>query len=158
MEKVLIAVDFSDVTGKVVDEGVKFAEAFGASVCLMHTEPPNEGYIYYDAGYSSMGSLGYMNEIDPELEKSHQERIKSDKHSLQVLKDIVEKRGIETSTFLIEGNISKAIIKQVDDNNYNLVVIGNHRHGKLYKFLFDDISTHLLTKTTCPVLVVPTDK
>lgn len=156
MKKILIAVDFSDVTGRVVNEGVDMAKAFGATVCLMHTEPPTDGYIYYDAGYPSMGTMGYMNEFDPDLEKSHQERIKNDEHSLKVLKSVVEKKGVKATTFLIEGDVSKALIQHVQDNDFDMIVIGNHRHGKLYKFIFDDVSTHLLNKTTCPVLIVPT--
>ena len=156
MKRVLIAVDFSDVTGKVVNEGVMIAKAFNAEVCLLHTEPPCDGFIYYDSGYSSMGSLGYISEFNPDFEKGNQEKIESDKHSLDILKGVVENNGIKATTTLIDGDVCKAIIEHAKD--YDLVVIGSHRHGKLYKLLFDDISTLLLSKTSCPVLIVPIKK
>jgi len=158
MNQILIAVDFSDVTGRVIEKGSEIAKAFGVGVTLMHTEPPDQGYIYYDAGYSPGGAVSFMNEIDPGLEESRQEKVKNDKHALDVLKKQVEAMGVEVDTFLIEGEVSAQIVSKAVSSDAGMVVIGNHRHGKLYKFLFDDIGTTLTNKATCPVLVVPTDK
>ena len=155
MKKILIAVDFSDVTGKVVNAGVELAKAFNADVCIMHTEPPLDGYIFYDADYSSMGTFGYMREFDPVMEEYHQEKVSSDKHSLETLKSAVTDKGVNAKTLLIEGDVVKSLLNEAC--KYDYIVIGSHRHCKLYKLLFDDVGMHLLNKATCPVLIVPTD-
>ncbi len=156
MKKILVTVDFSDVTGKVVEEGVKLAKAFGAEIVLMHTEPPDEGYVFYDAGYSVEGTVGFMNEYNPELEKSQQEKVENDEHALNALKEHVVSCGVKAETYLLEGDVSGEIVKKSVEINADMIVLGNHRHGKLYKFLFNDVGTHIMSHAPCPVLVVPT--
>ena len=158
MSKVLIAVDFSDVTGRVVNEGVKLAKALGSEVVLIHTEPPESGYVFYDAAYSALGGMGYYTDYNPDLEKAHQEIIRNNEHALQVLKDVVEKKGVEVSTILIEGEVTSALIDETSSEEYEMLVVGSHQHGKLYNLLFKDLSSSLLNKVKCPLLIVPKRK
>ncbi len=48
----------------------------------------------------------------------------------------------------------EAIIKQVIDHNYDIVVKGTHQHDKLKSVVFTPTDWHILRKCPCPVLLV----
>ena len=50
MEKILVALDFSDVTLEVLDQAKELARALPAKLWLLHTSPPEPEFVGYRAG------------------------------------------------------------------------------------------------------------
>ena len=54
MKKILAAVEFSDLTGRVVDQSSALARVFGAELVVVHVAPPEPEFVGYDAGPQSV--------------------------------------------------------------------------------------------------------
>jgi nucleotide-binding universal stress UspA family protein len=154
MKKILVAVDFSDLTGKLIAEGVKVAQAFNAKLILLHTEPPTDGVICYDPNYSGLSALGFYPEYDIEQE-FFVKKLENDQDALHSLEEEVRKEGVEVSTEIINGDVTETILQTISKENIDLLVLGSHKHGFIYKLFFSDISINIFEKVKIPVLVVP---
>lgn len=63
--------------------------------------------------------------------------------------------GIEISCKVVWNNRPfEAIIEQVINNGYDLVIKGTHQHDKLKSVVFTPTDWHILRKCPCPVLLV----
>lgn len=157
MKTILIAIDFSEETGLLVDAGLKMAKAFGAQVMLVHTEPPETGYVVYGQGmppnvagfYSAIPSSG--------IEKRHQMAIENAQHALDLLKRQFIDNKIIAETILMEGDVARALIELSNRNDIDLLIIGNHKHGRFYNFIFNDIGQNIISHADCNVLVIETE-
>ena len=61
-------------------------------------------------------------------------------------------------TILLEGDPVDKIIYEATRLEPRLIVVGSHGHGALHGLLMGSVSTGILRKTRCPVLVVPVRK
>jgi len=154
MKNILIAHDFSDLSGPVLRWGADIAQAMGAKLLLLHTEPPQTGYIYYSPGYTYHGILGFGLEesVRQEIEA---EQLKHDRQALEILESRLKKDGLEVELLLMTGDPAQAILDTAVERNIDMIIVGAHSHGVFYKFLFGCVDTELVRKAPCPVLVIP---
>jgi len=59
-----------------------------------------------------------------------------------------------TSKVVWHNRPFEAIVKQVIDHNYDLVIKGTHQHDKFKSVVFTPTDWHILRKCPCPVLLV----
>ena len=154
MKTVLIAHDFSDLSGPVLRTGTDIAKALGAGILLLHTEPPRTGYIYYSPGYTYHGILGFGIE-ESVMQEIETEQLNHDRQALDMLEKQLEKDGISVESLLMTGDPSQAILDISSEREVEMIVVGAHSHGAFYKFLFGCVDSELIRKAPCPVLVVP---
>jgi nucleotide-binding universal stress UspA family protein len=62
--------------------------------------------------------------------------------------------GIETESFVLEGDPVERICESAVDTNASLLVVGSHGFGPVRRLVFGSVSTALLHHAPCPVLVV----
>ena len=67
----------------------------------------------------------------------------------------LEQRGIDVTPLLIQGATVATIIEQSSRLDADLIVIGSHGHGSVYKTLVGSVSEGVIRKANCPVLIVP---
>lgn len=145
MKKIIAAIDFSDVTNKVIVKAVELKKAFDAELFIIHSEPPENFVPTEDIPYD------YMTEIIQKTEET-------DRRYLMEIKDNLAKDNIEVHSMLIDGPVAESVLTEAEEFNADLIVIGTHEHGRLYHALFGSIRESILHKSPCPVLVVPLDK
>lgn len=158
MEHIVIAIDFSDVTGKLIDMGIKLAKAFNARVSLVHTEPPNSGYVLYDyGGGMSPGLVGFYHSYPVIDDQEHKEIIKNDRQALELLCKQFSDNNIQAESYLLEGVAVDCLLDMANNSSADLIIIGNHKHGRFYNFIFNDIGQNIISHSNCNVLVVETE-
>ena len=146
MGTVLVPVDFSDSSGRLLEAARAEAGRRGAALHLLHViEPAAEV-----AGF----------ETDPEMMRlrigqdlAAEERVEG--RRLQVMADGMKSRGTACTSEVRLGLPPDEIIAAVKDHGAELVVMGSHGHGALYHLFTGSAVTGVLKHTTCPVLVVP---
>lgn len=142
MKRILAAIDFSDATDRVVDVAVDLARSTGGQIRLVHTEVPAPVLVAYDDAalpvYEAAGSSGLP-----------------DQDELNRLKHGVSDRGVPVESALIEGSPVESILQEAEAWEADLIVVGTHRHGKLFHLVFGSVHEGLIQRTPCPVLVVP---
>ena len=82
----------------------------------------------------------------PETAESHNEIIK------EALKEIPHDIGVTTR--LEHGEIALTILKAVDEDQYDLLVMGSHGHSRVHRALLGSVSEKVLHKAKVPVLML----
>lgn len=142
MKSLLVAVDFSPVTGAVIDAAVAVARAFGSTVHLVHVEAPDPAFVGYDVG--------------PETERrAVAERIRERHRRLQELTKAPWPDPDRVTALQIQGPTVEKILEERDRLGADLVVLGSHGHGALFDLLVGSVAEGVLRRAGCPVLVVP---
>jgi nucleotide-binding universal stress UspA family protein len=154
MKTILIAHDFSDLSGPVLRYSSDLAKAWQAKLLLLHTEPPQTGYIYYSPGYTYHGILGFG--LDESVRREIEvEQLRNDKHALELIEKRLRDDGVEVEAMLMTGDPAQAILETAEERDVDMIVVGAHAHGAFYKLLFGCVDSELVRRASCPVLVIP---
>jgi nucleotide-binding universal stress UspA family protein len=62
---------------------------------------------------------------------------------------------VDVSALLVQGTIVSSILKEAERLHSDLVIMGCHKHGRLYGALMDSAEEGMLAKCPCPVMFVP---
>jgi len=142
VRQILAAVDFSPVSNAVVEQAASLAEAFSAELTLVHVAAPDPDFVGYEAG--------------PQTVRDDRAREIRDEHrNLQATADDLRDRAISARALLIQGSTVEKIIAEGARLRADVIVIGSHGHGALYRALLGSVTEGVVRAAQCPVLVVP---
>ncbi|WP_028974067.1 universal stress protein [Spirochaeta cellobiosiphila] len=145
MKKILLPVDFSDVTTRQVDEAEKLAKKFGAQVKILHIEVP----VVIPAGYPGAGPA-VVDHIQPNTE--------FDEKQLTALESTLARSGIDVSQEVAEGDPADHILNKAEEWGADYIILGSHGHGGLYNLFLGSVSQAVVHKAKCPLIIVPSKK
>jgi len=163
MKRILVPIDFSDVTPPVIDLARQLAKAFDAEIHLVHvkeiTAAAAPGTLGY--GIAGMSELAPMAGIPVPGFKPIPQPIPEDEGQKSKLTQWQRERadsGIKVTLYEPTGVVAEEILNQADELNADLIVIGTHGHGAMYNLLVGSATKGVLKHTTRPVLLVPGPK
>ena len=139
-KKILIAVDFSAATSRVVEQGIGMANTQGAKLHFIHV-------VEY------LPPVDFANDpiAIPDWYAAEDEIIKRAEKSLQQM--IQENKLQDTQSLVISGAPKHEIIQYAKDNDIDLIVIGSHgRHG--FQRLLGSTANPVVHNAECDVLAV----
>jgi nucleotide-binding universal stress UspA family protein len=142
MRTMLVAIDFSDVTASVVKTASDWAAAGGYRVHLFYVVPEEADLVGYESGMQLMPKPAPAESPDDHrlMATCHQE---------------LTQRNLDVTTRIAEGLPASEILDEAASVGADVIVMGTHRHGMLHHLLLGSVSSGVLKRTTCPVLVVP---
>ncbi len=141
-KKILVPLDFSDVTDHVVDEAQRMARQTGAKTWLIHVVAPEPDFIGYEVGPAYI-----RDSIARNLRDQHQR--------LQQYQERFAAEGLEAKALLLSGVPTRKILTEMDRVGPDLVIIGSHGHGALYHLMMGSVATSIVKHAACPVLIIP---
>jgi len=144
MKTILVPIDFSDVSGKVVKTAAALAGAFGSRVILVHVAEPEPQFVGYDPGPLSV-RVAVAGDIH------------ADQRRLEALK-VKFGVGADVLALHVQGSIPEEILSLAKEHGARLIVMGAHGHGALYHLLVGSVTNAVLKAGVCPVLIVPGDR
>ena len=142
MKNILASIDFSDVTGAVVQSAAGIANAFQTSLYLLHVAPPDPDFIGYEPGPQTV-----RDGVAQKFRKEHQQ--------LRELESELKSKGLDVHALLVQGATAEKILQEAKRLQAEMIVIGSHGHGALQKLLVGSVAEGILRKVPCPVLIVP---
>lgn len=142
MKQILVPIDFSEITGRILTEAARVAEHFNAHLCIIHVAPPDPDFVGYDPGPQSE-----RDQVAARFRKEHQQ--------LQQHAADLKARGLDATALLVQGPTVAVILDEADRRGADLIVLGSHGHGALYRALMGSVSEGILRKTKIPLLIVP---
>jgi len=145
MQRILAAIDLSDISDAVVDRAAALAQALGAKVWLVHVAPPDPEFVGYEAGPQTVRDV-------------KAEHLRAEHRDLQARAEALEARGIDTEALLVRGPAVEEIREHARRVNAGLIVLGSHGHGALYHLLVGSVTEALLRDAPCPLMIVPAPK
>ena len=145
MKKFLAAVDFSGVTDAVVSTAAELARLQDGHLYLVHSTSPEPDFVGYEPGpeYIRDRAAAELHELHGQL---HQ------------LADGLRLPDDRVTALLVSGPPGEKLLQEQERLGVDMMVIGSHGHGALYKLLVGGVANEVLRKATCPVLVVPTPR
>lgn len=143
MKTILVAVDLSPVSNRVIKAAAELAEPLRAKITLLHVIPE----------VSACTPVGSSIDVTFIPVSPSKEDIEQSKKALASLAAPLHARGITYETLTKVAFPIEEIQKQAA--NVSLVVIGSHGHGGLFHLFNGSVVTTLLKHATKPILVVP---
>jgi len=142
MKKIILPVDFSDSSNKLVDYAINFAKDINAEIALIHVAATDIGFVIGDMGFQYF----------PEVEENE---IKYELKELNKLEQKVSSQGINCTHILKQGIAGDTILEFADSQNADYIVVGSHGRSGVYDVFIGSLTKEITKKSKIPVLVVP---
>jgi nucleotide-binding universal stress UspA family protein len=141
---ILVAVDLSPASEKVIEAARGVAELTGASIYVLHVVESDPDVV------------GDGDAADHEAERK---RIASDfpreDRELQALVEKLQEEGMDATKWLVRGPAIKTTINESERLDAGLLVVGSHGHSAVWDVLIGSYSAGIIRKSKLPTLVVP---
>jgi nucleotide-binding universal stress UspA family protein len=142
IETVVVPMDFSDSSTAALAYAKQLADAFGASVHLLHVIPDPAAHPWAAEAYS-----GSLSAILAELKADAQKNLE------KALPAADRKRYRSTLTTAVGAPFSE-IIDYVKKHDVDLIVMGTHGRGALAHAILGSVTERVVRFAPCPVLAV----
>jgi len=161
MKRILVPIDFSDATPRVIDLARQLAKALDAEIHLVHVREL--------AAAATPGTLGYglagmpelapisgvpvpgLNPMPQPIPESEDQNTKLARWQKEIAQD-----GIKVTLHEPSGSVADEILDQADAVEADLIVMGTHGHSAMYNLLVGSATKGVLKHAT--VLLVPRAK
>ena len=144
MKKILVGIESCEtitVASTIMQRTLELASSFSSKVWLLHVVPHAHQPPF------NVDSNTLRREIAAEYRHEHE--------FLQHLAQCLRDRDITTTALLVEGSVIRTILKESERLDVDLIVLGCHRHGLLYRSFIDATEEGLLDKCPRPIMFVP---
>lgn len=150
---ILVAIDFSDISDKLLKQAERLGKAMSAQVILMHVAEPNPDHIAYDYDPAAMYA------IDPsEIRQQIAERFHREHRKLQDMAEHLRSAGLDCKALMVQGPTVEMLLGAVDNMHIDFIIAGSHGKGILSQILLGSSSEELVKKSSVPVMLVPAEK
>lgn len=142
MKTIVTAIDFSDVTARVVKAASAIAKATGSRLYILHIAAPDPDFVGYGVGPKT-------------VRKTRARLVRGEHRRLQHMEARLRSQGVKAIALLVQGPTVEKIVREAKRLKVGMVVVGSHGHGALRKLLVGSVAEGVLRGSPCPVLVVP---
>jgi nucleotide-binding universal stress UspA family protein len=143
MKKILVAIDFSESTSKVIEQAIILAQATSSKLWLIHIAAPEPDFVGYQTG--------------PQTERDYMaHKFREEHRQIQKWAEHLRQEGIDVVALLCQGPTIETILHKAHKLAVDFIIVGSHGKSGLYKVLVGSVSEGLLKGSNCPILVVPT--
>ena len=139
---ILVAIDFSEANPDVIATAIMLNNTHGGKLWVVYADD-SAPYFHSPERKDVPGAATFDSR---------------DIHADAALAEIrgqLSHAGIFAEFILLDGPAAENILEKAEEITADLIVIGAHRHGRLYHFLFGDTGEEIMHRAPCPVLVVP---
>jgi nucleotide-binding universal stress UspA family protein len=152
--RILVAIDLKAGTDRLIGEAERYVRAFNAAVDIIHIAPPDPAFV----GYLKHGESGdEAGRLDPRREPTAT-ALRSEHHETQEIGEALRAKGVRVDRVLtIQGPTLAAILEQAEKSAADLLILGSHHHGALYRLWYGETAAEAVEKAPCALLVVPLD-
>lgn len=168
---IAIAYDGSEGSRLALDKGMELSKILPDSklTVIYVNEEAQERTGYMDVGHASapvtsanvdssyaqfmppeIGDEGYR--TPPEVDTARASEYS--KHMHNSIQQQLDAKNTEASVLALEGPVIKTITGFIDEQNIDLLIVGNSGKSGLQKFFVGSVSSKLIKDSNCTVLVV----
>jgi len=140
IQKILVTIDLDLVTAPVLELARRTAQAFGASLELVH--------VFETPGYQGPAVLD-LDTAPAVLEAWRTARV-----MMGLLRPLAAD-GLAARGRMLEGVAEEEIRALAQAERFDLIIIGSHSREGLDRFVNASVAASLIRTAPCPVLVLP---
>jgi len=141
IKKILVPVDFSENSQKILRTAVDFAARFKAEVVIVFVVQSFDDYSGFFVPHMPIIQL------EEEMVKSAKEKMKS--FVAETLNG-----SVPYSTAILSGDVVEEINRFAGEAKADMIVMGTHGYKGLDKILFGSVAEKIVKTAPCPVLTI----
>jgi nucleotide-binding universal stress UspA family protein len=143
MKTILVPIDFSDVTPRVLEKATELARALEGRLVVLHViQPP------VNLSASDPVLIENTTRITAAAEKA------ADKHLERLEKGLLADFG-PVRVQRVTGAPVARILDEAEKLSADYIVLGSHGHTAVYDLLVGSTAHGVLKRSSCPVIIVP---
>lgn len=146
-KKILLPTDGSEYAEKAGEQAIWIANAGLADLVVLSV---------VDAGYlDALSEQDLKAKLDNSLQKEGKEAV--EKFSAQLMDSKCQgtcQQNVNLKTEIKEGNPADVILKTIEEDEIDLVVMGSSGKHALERFVYGSVTDKVVRSAKCPVLVV----
>lgn len=139
---IVVPVDLSEATARVIDFAMLIARETDSAIWLLHVADAEPDFVGFDAGPGT-------------VRDQRAEAFRDEHKRLQAEADRLRDKGLEATALLVRGPIVETVLAEAKKLDGDLIIVGSHGHGALYDLVVGSVSQGILKDSDIPVLVVP---
>jgi len=145
LKTILVATDFSEPSKAAVTYGRALAEAFHASLHVLH--------VLDDATLRGVVGEGYIGPAPtfPQREQAIEQEARDE---LDHLFSEAERGKLKTHLTVLTGGAVPQILRYAQEQKIDLIVMGTRGRGGISHLLLGSVAEEVVRRSPCPVLVV----
>jgi nucleotide-binding universal stress UspA family protein len=137
--KLLVPVDGSENSVRALEAAIFLSKKIDAHVTVMHVmEKPPTVYIH----------------PQKELEELLQNYRREAEQILEKCEEIGNRNGVELKKVIVEGNVASKIIKFVEKEVFDMIVMGHRGSGRFKEMVLGSVSQKVLNQSKRSVLII----
>ena len=144
VRSILVAVDFSESTDRILTAATNLAKAVGSARVTLVNVAPRDPDLF---GHQLTRKV-----ITEPVPDDVRERY----DNLMACAKRLEDAEVAVSPLLVRGDRVRALLREAESEAADMIVIGSHGRGALYKRLVGSVSEGVMREAKCPVLIIPT--
>lgn len=146
-KRILLPTDGSEYAKKAGEHAIMIANAGLSDLVVLSV---------VDAGYlDALTEEDLKEKLDDSLKKEGKQAVEAFSNQLMESKcQGVCQQNVNLTTEIKEGNPAEVILKTIDEDNIDLVVIGSSGKHALTKFVYGSVTDKVVRSAKCPVLVI----
>lgn len=144
MERILVAVDFSEVTDRLLQAAVQLA-GHQTKVYIIHVAAPEPDFVGYSVG-------------PQHVREDRAAQLRVEHRLLGEYKNQLHRQGIDAEALLIAGPTVETLLEEINKLKADLLIIGRKGHSAIYEVLIGSVCRDILEKLPIPALLVPDDR
>lgn len=151
--KLVAAIDFSDITPRLLEQSTTLAKSLNAEIFLIHVAEPNPDHIAYDYDPATVYTVD-----STEVRSSIAERFHQEHKTLQEYAENMREQGINCTALMIQGVTVELILREAERLEADFIIAGTHGKGLISQLLLGSISEQLIKQASIPIHLVPARK
>lgn len=140
IKKVLVPVDFSENSQKILQQAVFFADKLQAGLSVVFVVQSIDDYSGFFVPHMPIA------QFEEELLASARKKMES------FLEENL--KGVSHESAVLTGDVAEEIIGCVADMGADMIIMGTHGYKGLEKILFGSVAEKVVKTAPCPVLTI----
>jgi len=141
MNKILVCLDFTDITEAVIEEAIRFAKATEADIELAYVSQVHTEKVTHVVSSENQKRLSLI----LTKENKRMESYESD----------IRKAGVQCDSSILQGNVSDVLAEKAKTIGADYIIIGSRTTNAATHIIKGSVGADLLKKLKKPLLLVP---
>jgi len=151
--RVLLAIDLSSGTSRLLDEAQRFGQALNAIVDIIHVAEPDPDFV----GYLKRPVADSRSQEDM-IRSSHAEALSIEHQQAQAFAATLRTNGVRVDqTLTVQGPTLETILSHARKFGTDLIVLGSHRRSTFHRLWYGNTVGTVTEHAPCAVLVIPVE-
>jgi nucleotide-binding universal stress UspA family protein len=141
IKRILVVSRMTKSCRKAVHYGFSLSKKYGAELYVLH--------VVYDPFM-----FGEWNLPMPTIQDEYKKAMKEAKKELEEVIAVEREKGVPVKELIKEGRPAREILKTVEEEGIDLIILLAHEEGHLEHFLFGRSNEEIVRRMPCSVLMV----